>query len=180
MIERKCLSYAKICGGKRALIPVIGSGFSFDTPTDNNGHIQSVAELRDVLLHYITQYSKYDAEEISDIGKQQLSELASSFWDIFDRIPEDNVNEFYQYISTNFQNLSFFKEYQKAFLSIQWPCVFTLNYDTLIEDFSERYYPVIPFEKINKFHARDKTKLIRYTVMQKGTYLPGFKILYFE
>lgn len=159
--RKKMLELCKNLWGKRALIPVIGSGFSFDTPTDNNGHIQSVAELRDVLLHYITQYSKYDAEEISDIGKQQLSELASSFWDIFDRIPEDNVNEFYQYISTNFQNLSFFKEYQKAFLSIQWPCVFTLNYDTLIEDFSERYYPVIPFEKINKFHARDKTKLYK-------------------
>lgn len=159
--RKKMLELCKNLWEKRSLIPVIGAGFSFGTPTDNNGHIQSVAELREVLLQYITQYSQYDAEEIADISKQQLSELASSFWDIFDRIPEEKVEAFYQYVSTNFQNVSFFKEYQKAFLSIQWPYVFTLNYDTLIEDFNKNYYPVIPFDRINKFHARDKVKLYK-------------------
>lgn len=159
--RKKMLQLCKNLWEKRSLIPVIGAGFSFGTPTDNNGHIQSVVELREMLLQYITQYSQYDAEEIADINKQQLSELASSFWDIFDRIPEEKIEEFYQYISTNFQNVSFFKEYQKAFLSIPWPYVFTLNYDTLIEDYSNYYYPVIPFDKINKYHARDKIKLYK-------------------
>lgn len=159
--RKKMLNLCKNLWEKRSLIPVIGAGFSFGTPTDNDGHIQSVEELRKVLLQYITQYSQYDTEEIAEIDRQQLSELASSFWDIFDRIPEDRIEEFFRYISTNFQDVSFFKESQKAFLSIKWPCVFTLNYDTLIEDFSNTYYPVIPFERINKFHARDKVKLYK-------------------
>lgn len=159
--RKKMLELCKNLWEKRSLIPVIGAGFSCGTPTDNSGNIQSVTELREVLLQYITQYSKYDTEEIADISKQHLSELASSFWDIFDRIPGEKVEAFYQYISTNFQDVSFFKEYQKAFLSIQWPYVFTLNYDTLIEDYSKNYYPVIPFDKINKYHAKDKVKLYK-------------------
>ena len=159
--RKKMLNLCRNLWEKRNLIPVIGAGFSFGTPTDNDGYIQSVAELRNVLLQYITQYSQYDTEEIEEIGRQQLSELASSFWDIFDRIPEEEVEHFFHYISTNFKDVSFFKEFQKAFLSIKWPCVFTLNYDTLIEDFSNCYYPVIPFDRINKFHARDKVKLYK-------------------
>lgn len=159
--RKKMLSLCKNLLEKQSLVPVVGAGFSSGTPTDNGGHVQSAAELRDMLLQYIRQYSQYDANEIFDIDRQQLAELASSFWDIFDRIPDDKIEEFYSYISCNFKNISFFKEYQKAFLSIRWPCVFTLNYDTLIENFGNCYYPVIPFDKINRFHARDKIKLFK-------------------
>lgn len=158
---RKMINLCKNLWEKQSLVPIVGAGFSCDTPTDNGGHVQSARELRNTLLQYIEQYSQYDADEISNIKNQQLAELASSFWDIFDRIPSDKIGEFYSDISCNFKNISFFKEYQSAFLSIRWPCVFTLNYDTLIEDFSNRYYPVIPFDKINKFHARDKIKLFK-------------------
>ena len=159
--RKKMLDLCKNLWEKRSLIPVIGAGFSCGTPTDNSGHIQSVAELRKVLMQFIEQYSQYDEEEIVDINKLHLSELASSFWDVFGRVPEEKIEDFYQYISSNFQDVSFFREYQKAFLSIQWPCMFTLNYDTLIEDFSNNYYPVIPFDRINKYHARDKIKLYK-------------------
>lgn len=159
--QKKMLNLCKNLCEKRSLIPVVGAGFSCGTPTDNSGHIQSVAELRNILMHFIAQYSQYDEDEIAEINKQNLSELASSFWDVFNRVPENKIEEFYQYISTNFQEVSFFKEYQKAFLSIQWPCMFTLNYDTLIEDYDNSYYPVIPFDRINKYHARDKVKLYK-------------------
>lgn len=159
--RNKMLGLCKNLWEKRSLIPIVGAGFSAGTPTDKNGNVQSVAELQKQLLKYITLYSNYDAAEIDEIKGLSLSELASSFWDIFDRIPDDKVEEFYHYISTNFEDISFFREYQKAFLSIQWPCLFTLNYDTLIEDYSKRYYPVVPFDKINRFHARDKIKLYK-------------------
>lgn len=122
---------------KRSLVPVIGTGFSLGTPTDNNGHIQSVTELQVVLLEYIVAYSQYDEDDIEDIKRKSLSEIAGCFWDIFNRIPEEKVRDFYSFISTNFQNISFFRDFQTAFLSIDWPCIFTLNYDTLIEDFSK-------------------------------------------
>lgn len=159
--KKKMLTLCRNLLEKRSLIPVIGAGFSSGAPTDNNGHIQSSTELKKTLLQYIAKYSQYDSEDIEDIKGNSLAELASYFWDIFDRIPEEKTCEFYDYISTNFQNISFFKEYQKAFLSINWPYVFTLNYDTMIEDYSKRYYSVIPFDKINKYHARDKIKLYK-------------------
>ena len=159
--QKKMLALCHNLWEKRSLIPIIGAGFTLGTPTDNNGHIQSVTELKEVLLHYISKYSQYDEEDIDDLKEKALTEVASCFWDIFDRIPEDKKTEFYGYISTNFQNISFFKDCQRAFLSIKWPYVFTLNYDTLIEDFNKCYFPVIPFDKINRFHAQDKIKLYK-------------------
>lgn len=159
--RHRMLELCKNLCKKKSLIPVIGAGFSAGTPTDNGGHIQSAKELRDKLLEYIAQYSQYDVEDIENIKGKSLSEIASVFWDIFDRIPDERINEFFQYISTNFQDISFFKNCQKVFLSINWPCVFTLNYDTLIENFNKKYYPVIPFDKINKYHNRDKIKLYK-------------------
>lgn len=159
--RKKMLDLCKNLWEKRSLIPVLGAGFSFGTPTDNNGSIQSAKELQKVLLQYIIQYSQYEAEDLEDIKKKSLSELASSFWNIFDRIPRERIEEFYRYLETNFQNVSFFKNYQKAFLSIKWPCVFTLNYDTLIEDFNNAYYTITPFDKINKYHIHNKTRLYK-------------------
>ena len=146
---------------KKALIPVLGAGFSFGTPTDNNGRIPSVNELRNELFGYIRKYSKYDVDEIDDLAKLNLSDLASSFWDIFERIPEDKKQEFFSYISMHFTDNSFFKDFQRNFLEIRWPYLFTLNYDSLIESFGKRYFPVIPYDKINKYHAQDKTKVFK-------------------
>lgn len=100
---RKMINLCKNLWEKQSLVPIVGAGFSCDTPTDNGGHVQSARELRNTLLQYIEQYSQYDADEISNIKNQQLAELASSFWDIFDRIPSDKIGEFYSDISCNFK-----------------------------------------------------------------------------
>lgn len=146
---------------KHSLIPVIGAGFSFGTPTDNKGSIPSVGDLHDMLFTYIVQYSGYEQEEIDEIKKESLADLASSFWDIYARIPENERENFYTYVNDNFQNITFWKGFQEEFLKIRWPYLFTLNYDTLIEDYNKRYYPVIPFDKINKHFAKDITKLFK-------------------
>lgn len=148
---------------KYALIPIIGAGFSFGTPTDNNGEVPSVAQLNEVLFKYIAQYSNYDREDLEEIKKQSLPDLSNSFWDIYKRIPENKLGEFYEYIHRNFQNIPplNLKEFQAEFLKIKWPYLFTLNYDSLIEEFSSRYYPVIPFERINHHFAKDKIKVYK-------------------
>ena len=142
---------------KYALIPVIGSGFSFGSPTDNNGTIPSVSELTKFLFKYISAYSNYSPEDLIDIQKESLPDLSNSFWDIYSRIPEEKLEEFYEYINKNFQNISFWKDFQSEFLEIRWPYLFTLNYDSLIENYSSNYYPIIPYEKINRYYARTKT-----------------------
>lgn len=146
---------------KHSLVPVVGSGFSFGTQTDNYGIVPSVKDLRAELYKYVSQYSNYDPDDLIELEKMNLSDLASSFWDIFNRIPKQKIQEFYAYISCNFQGISFFKDFQREFLSIDWPCLFTLNYDSLIENFGKKYYSVIPFEKINKYYATDKVKLFK-------------------
>lgn len=146
---------------KHALIPVIGSGFSCGTPTDNNGTIPSVSELTAFLFKYISDYSNYNPEDLEEIQKQSLPDLANSFWDIYNRIPGKNLETFYEYINNNFQTISFWKDFQSEFLEIQWPYLFTLNYDSLIENYSSTYCPIIPYEKINRHFAKTKTKLYK-------------------
>lgn len=146
---------------KQALVPVIGAGFSVGTFTDNKGKVPSVKDLHKILFKYIAQFSAYDQEDLDEIEKENLAELASSFWDIYDRITEAEQEAFFKYIADNFQNISFFKKFQEEFLDIRWPCLFTLNYDSLVEDYSKNYYPIIPFNKINKHFDKDKTKLFK-------------------
>lgn len=146
---------------KNALIPVIGSGFSLGTPTDNNGIIPSVAELSAFLFGYISDYSSYSPEDLVEIQKESLPDLSSSFWDIYNRIPKEKLEALYEYIDKHFQNISFLKDFQSEFLKIRWPYLFSLNYDSLIENYNTIYYPVIPFEKINPHYAKTKTKVYK-------------------
>lgn len=146
---------------KRALIPVIGAGFSIETQTDNNGRVPSVNDLYEKLFFYIEKYSGYNETELKEIKKYSLSGLAGVFWNIYNKIPTESLGSFYSYINANFNNISFRKGFQEAFLGIQWPYMFTLNYDSLIEDYSRRYYPVIPYNKINRYFSNDKTKIYK-------------------
>lgn len=146
---------------KHALIPVVGTGFSYDTPTDDGGVVPSVEDLRTKLFYYIEQYSKYSPEEIKEIKHDNLFEMADTFWNIYDRITEDGLRSFFGYIATNFQNISFQKEFQKAFLRVRWPYLFTLNYDSLIENYSRDFYPIIPYERINSHFSREKTRVYK-------------------
>lgn len=146
---------------KRALIPVVGAGFSFDTVTDNGGTIPSVANLHEKLFYYIEQFSGYSKTELEEISRYDLSKLAETFWNIYDKISTEGLHAFYSYIESNFQNISFHKDFQKAFLTVRWPYIFTLNYDSLIEDYSQDYYPVIPYDSINHHFSRDKVKVYK-------------------
>lgn len=146
---------------KYALIPIIGSGFSVGTPTDNNGTIPSVGELAAFLFKYISDYSNYNPEDLEEIHRQSLPDLSNSFWDIYNRIPEDKLEAFYEYIDKNFRTISFWKDFQAEFLKIRWPYLFTLNYDSLIEDYGPNYYPIVPYEKINHHFAKNKMKLYK-------------------
>ncbi len=159
--KEKMLSLCINLWEKQSLIPVIGSGFSFGTPTDNGGTIPSVQDLQNQLLSYIRLFSNYDEEDIRSIESQGLSELSRIFWDIYDRIPEEEKKRFYEYISCNFLNISCQKNFQKDFLRIHWPCIFTLNYDSLIEDSGNSYCCVIPYNKINRFYHNEKVKLFK-------------------
>ena len=155
-----------LCGNlieKHALVPVIGAGFSFETQTDNGGAIPSSASLRDELFSYIEKYSGYSKDELDEISKSTLPEIAKDFWVTYNRFPEKALRSFDSYIQTNFQDISFQKEYQKAFLDIRWPQLFSLNYDTLIENYSRNYYPIIPFDDINR--RFDEEKLKRYKLV---------------
>ncbi len=146
---------------KRALIPVVGAGFSLGTPTDNNGTIPSVEELHQKLFFYIKEFSGYDESDLMEIEKYNLSKLATTFWNIYDRIPEADKCIFYSYIENNFENISFRKEFQEAFLKVQWPYLFTLNYDSLIEDFEKKYYPIIPYDRINPYISKERISVYK-------------------
>lgn len=157
----EALELCKILIEKNALIPIVGAGFSFDTPTDNKGKIPSATDLHKTLYNYIDMYSGYDREELDEIKKHSLSEIADIFWSIYDRIPTDNLCSYFSFIENNFLNISFYKGFQDAFLRVRWPYLFTLNYDSLIEDYSKDYCTVIPFDNINRRVFTEKTRLYK-------------------
>lgn len=160
--HRKILELCKNLLEKHALIPVVGSGFSFDTPTDNGGTVPSVRHLHAKLFSYIRKYSGYTADELEGINKRNLFDLAQTFWTIYNRIPSEALHSFFEYVHTNFQDISYHKDFQKAFLKVQWPYLFTLNYDSLIEDYSNHVYnPVIPYVSVNRNFSGGKTRVYK-------------------
>ena len=68
----KILDLCKNLLEKHALIPVIGSGFSFDTPTENGGPIPSVSNLHAKLFSYIEAYSGYAETDLEEINRLNL------------------------------------------------------------------------------------------------------------
>ena len=157
------LSLCKNLIEKNSLVPVIGAGFSLDTPTDNGGQVPSGAKLHSTLYEFVEKHSGYSKEELEEIKRYRLSDIADVFWNIYDRIPEEDLHSYFSYIETNFLGISFFKDFQEAFLRIRWPYLFTLNYDSLIEDFNFKkdYYPVIPFDTINQRSPVSKTRVYK-------------------
>ena len=57
--RKRALELCKNLMEKHALIPIVGSGFSFGAPTDKGGTIPSVEQLRKKLCSYISKYSCY-------------------------------------------------------------------------------------------------------------------------
>ena len=103
----------------------------------------------------------YSKDELDDVRRSSLSEIANDFWNIRTRIPEAALKAFDTYIQRNFLNLSFRKGFQEAFLDVHWPQIFSLNYDTLIEDYCRNYYPIIPYDRINRRFYEKKLRLYK-------------------
>lgn len=115
-IERaKMLDICKNLCDKNSLIPVIGSGFSLNTPTDNDGYVPSSNKLKDKLYHYVALFSGYSKEELADIEKESLPDIAKSFEDIFGRISEEELKHYYEYVENNFCEISFSRDFKKNF-----------------------------------------------------------------
>lgn len=159
--RNKALELCKNLLEKQMLIPVIGAGFSYETQTDNNGAIPSADQLKETLYDFIKLHSGYEESELTEIGRKNLADLSPIFWSIFDRIPKDKLESFFDYIHKNFVDITCRKGFQDEFLRIRWPYLFTLNYDSLIEDSRKGYYPVIPYASINHYYSREKAKLYK-------------------
>lgn len=51
--RKKAIELCKNLLKKHALVPVVGAGFSFDTPTDNGGTVPSAGDLHAKLFCYV-------------------------------------------------------------------------------------------------------------------------------
>lgn len=159
--KKKVLSLCCNLLSKNSLVPVIGSGFSSKSPTNAHGTVPLADNLKEEILKYIKKYSGYSITEIAQLEQQSLSEVSGCFWSIYERIPEHAKRLFYDYFSINFINISCFKPFQKNCCKIHWPCVFTLNYDTLLEDGNPNYRVIIPFDRINKSYTGHRCSLYK-------------------
>lgn len=109
--RKKAIELCKNLLEKHALVPVVGAGFSFDTPTDNGGTVPSAGDLHAKLFCYVEQYSGYSKKGLEEIKEYNLSKLAETFWNIYGKVPEEGLRAFYGYIESNFQNISYQKDF---------------------------------------------------------------------
>ena len=57
--QKKAIELCKNLLEKHTLIPVVGAGFSFDTPADNGGTVPSARDLHAKFFCYVEEYSGY-------------------------------------------------------------------------------------------------------------------------
>lgn len=117
----------------KSLIPILGAGFSANAIA-NEGRVPSGKDLKDEMLLQI----KNTGDDVSKIEKiEDLKKIALYY--------KAKVSESIRkkYLLKNFTDVKLL-DYQKNFLSIKWPYIYTFNIDTAIEDNSNFKNIILP------------------------------------
>ncbi|WP_138262149.1 SIR2 family protein [[Clostridium] hylemonae] len=117
----------------KSLIPILGAGFSAGATT-NNGRVPSGKDLKNEMLLQIkkTGNDVSRIEEIEDLKKIALYYKAKV---------SESIRK--KYLLNNFTEVKLL-DFQKDFLSIKWPYIYTFNIDTAIEDNSDFKNIILP------------------------------------
>lgn len=117
----------------RSLIPILGAGFSAGAAA-HKGKVPFRKDLKNEMILQIrnTGSDVSKIEEMDDLKKISLYYKA--------KVSDSNRK---RYLLENFTDVKLF-DFQKNFLSIQWPYIYTFNIDTAIEDNSDFKNIILP------------------------------------
>ncbi|URZ15468.1 SIR2 family protein [Clostridium felsineum] len=131
----------------RKLIPIIGAGFTFGEKAFNgvvpNGNMME-QHMRDELIKEKPNLkNKLIEKGFQDIGKYYIRYI--------------NKNKRDNFLKDNFTNVVL-NSYKQLFVKINWPCIYTLNFDDALERYNN--YEVIYPYKNYKENIREEFKCI--------------------
>lgn len=128
-----------------SLVPIIGSGLSVGVKTER-GLIPSGKEYRNHMLDRIKKTGKIDSRELEELERLKFSELAGVYEDDEIMSPSDRRRFFEDNFSrANYSNL----DSRRQFFEIEWPYVYSLNIDDVVERSTAFNTILIPNREIN-------------------------------
>lgn len=114
------------------IVPIIGSGFSANFRTRENGLVPNGNGLKEYMINKIETLG-------NDISKEELQNESFSFVaELFEANFENPLKDgIVQYFFRNYTNISINKVNQNNFLNeITWDYIYTLNIDTVVDRMS--------------------------------------------
>lgn len=156
------------------LVPIIGSGFTSGTIT-RNGIIPSVDQLKKEIVKILFEFDEdySDASTKSDWEKLSLSDLSVLLLNSIANHPAEMKNAFLSYMESNFFYIRDLPSEKQEFLNCGWPYIYTLNYDTFVEQSLPNYEVIIPYSSINRDWMEKRPCVIKlhgdiHRLMQTG------------
>ncbi len=140
-----------------ALIPVIGSGFTWESSTESGKTVPDGEGLRKLMIDCILQSScRYSDDELRD---SNFNDIADIFLDKND-VPKSKRLEIFRDYFTNV-NL---ESHKIEFLNTHWQYIYTLNVDDGIEN-NTNFYKLLPYSSLNEDISKStKNKRILFKI----------------
>ena len=151
---------------KRSIIPIIGSGFSANSPAyDGRGQVPSGEKMKEDMIAAI----KKQELDMEDSKHDRLKELPFSKLATYYHKLEPTKSK-KEYIRNNFHRVEL-PEKRRKFLEIDWIYIYTLNFDDSIERCSEYENVILPNRDVD-FSSLDGLKCLIKLHGDVNDYLP--------
>lgn len=159
---------------RRSLIPIVGAGISCSSQA-YNGNIPSGEKYKQHMLRELEANKSFSAEDKKELHEANFSTLCDYYED------DENINpeRRFSYLKNNFYR-SYFKDndIRKRLFEINWPYIYSLNIDDLIENCTEYKYVILPKREFRDEIFEENKCLIKLhgDIREIVTYKDGSKI----
>lgn len=136
---------------RQNIVPFFGSGFTRGRPAAK-GSVPSVDELKAELIDIINKINNCSEDDLAELRKMKLSELADIFWPTLEQETTPLVyrDRFDSYIENHFCNVHDLPVEQQELIDCRWRYLYTLNYDDAIERVSKELKVIFPYSGQNR------------------------------
>lgn len=130
--------------GERALIPILGTGFSCSSRAFK-GIVPTGEEFKEHMLNVLCKRRYKSVEEQQQLKSLMFSDIAN----LYETVEDISKDERRQYIRDNFWKVKL-DDTRKKLLHINWPYIYTLNLDDGIEENSSFKQVICAFDDIDE------------------------------
>jgi|GEM_PF-277660 len=159
---------------RKSLIPIIGSGLSVGVTTPT-GTVPSGSVFKEYMLNKLELTHKFSEDEMKGIQSETFSSICSIYEDDEYITSSDRID----YLKNNFYNAKYnASDIRLSFFDINWPYIYSLNIDDVIENSTKYRKIVLPNREIREDIFNENKCLIKLhgDISEIVTYTDGVKI----